>query len=359
MGDCQPKVMVVDDDPGMLATLEGIIEDEGYDVVGAEDGYQAIALARDTPFALIFMDIKMPGINGVETHREIKKVSPGSVVVMMTGFSVEELGKSALEEGAYAVIYKPFSVDQIIEIVLADSIYFSDVDQLRDIGEVVRSQPDISSLRVFTPDGRVLVSETRADDQSDYPAGFVPDPFALSAIGSMETRLRFKGDSLEVASPILVGREQLGVVQFGFEGDALGAEIREIIVQHIWQGLILMAIAIALSYAVARYAAKPLQALTACANRIGLGDLGAPVPTRGTRETVELGSALEGMRIELRGLYSGLERQVAQRTKELAETNEELRREVAERKRGGGSPRRSPRRRPSRPLGPSRYSSPA
>ncbi len=53
----QPKIMVVDDDQGMRITLEGIIEEEGYDVVGAADGYQAIELARETPFALIFMDI--------------------------------------------------------------------------------------------------------------------------------------------------------------------------------------------------------------------------------------------------------------------------------------------------------------
>ena len=119
MTDSQPKIMVVDDDQGMRITLEGIIEEEGYDVVGAEDGYRAIELARETPFALIFMDIKMPGINGVDTYREIKKISPESVVVMMTGFSVEELVKEALHEGAYAVIYKPFDMYRIIDIMQA------------------------------------------------------------------------------------------------------------------------------------------------------------------------------------------------------------------------------------------------
>ena len=115
--DSRQKVMVVDDDPGMRLTLEGIIEDEGFDVVGAADGYQAIDLAGNAHYPLIFMDIKMPGINGVDTYREIKKVSPGSVVVMMTGYSVTELVAQALEEGAYAVTYKPFDIAQIIETV--------------------------------------------------------------------------------------------------------------------------------------------------------------------------------------------------------------------------------------------------
>jgi CheY-like chemotaxis protein len=119
MIDKQPKIMVVDDDPGMRFTLEAIMEDEGYDVTVVEDGHQAIQLAKETHFALIFMDIKMPGINGVDAYREIKMVSPGSVVVMMTGYSVPELIKEALEEGAYAVLYKPLTMEQVIDIMQA------------------------------------------------------------------------------------------------------------------------------------------------------------------------------------------------------------------------------------------------
>ena len=111
------KVLVVDDDFGMRVTLEAIMEDEGYEVMAAEDGYQALELAKDTPFDLVFMDIRMPGMNGVEAFREIKRVRPESVVVMMTGFSLEELVTEALSEGAYPVIYKPFEMEQIIEIV--------------------------------------------------------------------------------------------------------------------------------------------------------------------------------------------------------------------------------------------------
>ncbi|MDA0733206.1 MAG: response regulator [Chloroflexi bacterium] len=111
------RILVVDDDPGMRITLEGIIEDEGFDVVGVADGYRAIEAAQGSFFDLIFMDIKMPGINGVEAYREIKKVSPHSVVVMMTGFAVEDLVKAALQEGVYGVLYKPFAMEQIIDII--------------------------------------------------------------------------------------------------------------------------------------------------------------------------------------------------------------------------------------------------
>jgi DNA-binding NtrC family response regulator len=111
------SVLVVDDLRSIRLTLGGILEDEGFDVVLAENGYQAIEAAKHTPFDLIFIDIKMPGINGVQTFREIKKINPGAVVIMMTAYSAEDFVKEVLEEGAYAVVYKPFDVDKIVSII--------------------------------------------------------------------------------------------------------------------------------------------------------------------------------------------------------------------------------------------------
>jgi len=63
------------------------------------------------------MDIKMPGINGVQTFREIKRIDPKATVIMMTGYSVENLLTEALEEGAYAVVHKPFDIDLIVALI--------------------------------------------------------------------------------------------------------------------------------------------------------------------------------------------------------------------------------------------------
>ena len=117
MTNNKPKVLVVDDQKSMRLTLAAILEDQGYDVTEVEDGYRAIEAQEQVPFDLVFMDIKMPGINGVQTFREIKKISPKSVVVMMTGFAVEDLVKDALDEGAFSVIYKPFDLEGVIKLV--------------------------------------------------------------------------------------------------------------------------------------------------------------------------------------------------------------------------------------------------
>ncbi len=111
------NIMVVDDLRSMRLTLGGILEDKGHRVVTVEDGYQAIEAVRQAHFDVIFMDIKMPGINGVQTFREVKKIDPKAAVIMMTAYSVEDLVKEAMEEGAYAIVHKPFDIEKVIAII--------------------------------------------------------------------------------------------------------------------------------------------------------------------------------------------------------------------------------------------------
>lgn len=114
------KILVVDDEENMRFTLSTILKKVG-DVETAQDGYKAIELAKDNKFNIILMDVKMPGINGVETYLEIKKFSPNTAVIMMTAYSVEDLLEQAVNEGAYAVIYKPFDVRKIMDHI--DKLY--------------------------------------------------------------------------------------------------------------------------------------------------------------------------------------------------------------------------------------------
>ena len=111
------KILVVDDEESACKTLGGILEDEGYAVDTAKDGDKAIEMVKTAHYRIIFMDIKMPGINGVEAFKEIKRIDEDTAVVMMTAFSVEELIKEALEEGAFACVYKPFDMEKILKTI--------------------------------------------------------------------------------------------------------------------------------------------------------------------------------------------------------------------------------------------------
>lgn len=129
------NILVVDDQIGMLETFTDILEDRDYNVATADDGFTAIKKVKEQSFDLIFMDIKMPGLNGVQTFRELKKINPKITVIMMTAYSVEDLIEEAVEEGAYAVIYKPFNMDRVIqtiERVLKNNLILVVDDRLED-----------------------------------------------------------------------------------------------------------------------------------------------------------------------------------------------------------------------------------
>jgi len=146
------NILVVDDLRSIRLTLGVILENEGHNVVTVEDGYQAIEAVRKAHFDTIFMDIKMPGIDGVQTFREIKKIDPEAMVIMMTGYSVEDLVKEALEEGAYAVVYKPFDIDRIIAIIeeLLENVLILVVDERFANREVLKVRLEDKGYRVAT-----------------------------------------------------------------------------------------------------------------------------------------------------------------------------------------------------------------
>jgi two-component system response regulator HydG len=113
----EARILIVDDNIGQCKTMSFILERHGCAVNTAENGPEAISIVEKSPFDIIFMDIKMPIMNGVETYKEIKKIRPGTRVIMMTAYAVEDLVEEALQEGAYAIIYKPLDIEKVIELV--------------------------------------------------------------------------------------------------------------------------------------------------------------------------------------------------------------------------------------------------
>ena len=115
--DEKASILIVDDNLGLCKTMTLILRRKGYDATSAKDGYEAIVKVKERSFDLIFMDIKMPLMDGVETYKEIKKIRPDSVVFMMTAYAVEDLIQEALKEGAYGVLYKPLDMEKIFSFI--------------------------------------------------------------------------------------------------------------------------------------------------------------------------------------------------------------------------------------------------
>ena len=111
------KILIVDDNDSLCKTMSFVLGRKGFEVETAKDGVEAVEKVRERGYDIIFMDIKMPLMNGVETYKKVKEVRPGSVVVMMTAYAVEELVQEALDEGAHGIIYKPLDFEKVINLI--------------------------------------------------------------------------------------------------------------------------------------------------------------------------------------------------------------------------------------------------
>lgn len=103
-------VLVIDDQPGIRRLLIEVLKEEGYQVVTASNGYDGLQAAQVANPQLILMDMKMPGMDGIETLKELKKIGQGDRVIMMTAYGELDLVNQAKEIGAYDYITKPFDI---------------------------------------------------------------------------------------------------------------------------------------------------------------------------------------------------------------------------------------------------------
>jgi DNA-binding response OmpR family regulator len=135
------RVLVIDDDRDHAESIADILSMRGHRVEAAFSGEQGVEIFREQDFDIVFMDVKLPGMNGVETFFEFKKIRPDARVMMMTGFSLEQLITQAIENGALGVLRKPFAIQDLLHVL----------DQVK-------------------PRGMVLV----ADDDPDFSASLEP-----------------------------------------------------------------------------------------------------------------------------------------------------------------------------------------
>ena len=109
-----PSILIVDDEPSILQTLSGLLADEGFEVTTAANGYEALKIIDAESPDLVLLDIWMPGIDGIETLKEIKKENPTIQVIIITGHGTIETAVNATKLGAYDLIEKPLSIDKVI-----------------------------------------------------------------------------------------------------------------------------------------------------------------------------------------------------------------------------------------------------
>lgn len=111
------KILIVDDEAGMRRVMLNVLQPEGHRLFTAEDGAQAIEQVTSEQPNLVMLDMRLPDMDGLEILGEIKKMLPGTAVIMLSGFGDVESAVGAIKQGAFDYISKPFKVEEVINKV--------------------------------------------------------------------------------------------------------------------------------------------------------------------------------------------------------------------------------------------------
>jgi two-component system OmpR family response regulator len=109
------KILVVDDEDDFRETIVKRLQKRKMPAWGAESGEKALELIEVQPFDVVVLDVKMPGLDGIETLREIKKKKPLIEVILLTGHASMESGIEGMKLGAYDYVMKPANLEELIE----------------------------------------------------------------------------------------------------------------------------------------------------------------------------------------------------------------------------------------------------
>jgi DNA-binding NtrC family response regulator len=117
MSNKDVKILVVDDEEIVRESLCSWFEEDGYKVDSAKDAVDALNKLNETRWDIYFLDIKMPGMDGMELHRRIREIDKEAVVIMITAYAAVDTAVQALKEGAFDYITKPFDPENLGHLV--------------------------------------------------------------------------------------------------------------------------------------------------------------------------------------------------------------------------------------------------
>ncbi len=136
----KPSVLIVDDEEGVRLLLKEILEEEAF-VLEAKNGREALSVAKINKPHVIFLDIRMPDLDGIETLKKLKKMLPNTPIIMLTAFGDANHTITAMKEGAFDYIVKPFDIEEISSILHKALEYR---ESLKEV-ELIVSEPSSSS----------------------------------------------------------------------------------------------------------------------------------------------------------------------------------------------------------------------
>ena len=110
-------ILVVDDEEVIRSLFKQILEDLGHEVIAVENGLDGLDLVKQRDFDLVFLDLKMPGMDGAELFSRMKTIKPNLPVTVITGYPDSDIMVRALAQGSFGIMNKPFTESDIVRVV--------------------------------------------------------------------------------------------------------------------------------------------------------------------------------------------------------------------------------------------------
>jgi two-component system nitrogen regulation response regulator GlnG len=139
-----PHILIADDEDSLRWVLEKGLRKAGYEVTSVKDGAAAIRAVEGQPFDLVFLDIRMPGVDGLAALARMREARPDACVVVMTAHGTMETAIQAMQRGAYDYLTKPFDLDEVL--LLAERA----LEAGRLTLEVARLRTGLQEVREFS-----------------------------------------------------------------------------------------------------------------------------------------------------------------------------------------------------------------
>jgi DNA-binding NtrC family response regulator len=110
-----PRILMVDDDEDLMMTIVNRLNKRNIEATGVLSGEEALKTIKKETFDIVVLDVKMPGISGIETLRELKKIDPEIEVILLTGHASVDAAVDGMKLGAYEFLMKPCKIEELIE----------------------------------------------------------------------------------------------------------------------------------------------------------------------------------------------------------------------------------------------------
>jgi Nif-specific regulatory protein len=186
------RILIADDEQVQREMLEGFLAKQGYGVGTAEDGAQALERFKGGAFDLVLTDYRMPGMDGIQLLRELKRLNPEVMVVVLTAFGTVGTAVAAMKEGAYDYLNKPIDLDELLLLIQRVENGVSLSRENRELREQLREKFKVDFI---------ISTSRRMEEALNLVKRVAPSPATVLILGESGTGKELIARAIHFSSP--------------------------------------------------------------------------------------------------------------------------------------------------------------